>query len=151
MNCKSGPTFSANTYLGQVELSSLRAAPRGQVTIQVRFEVDESGSLRIHATDVSTGRDAHATLQLVGISGVPAADRETRPWGFGWRLNWPAHSANFGDLLGPRAYGHWGATGTLCWIDPDTESFFILFTTQPQEPEGRFLARLSNVISAAIR
>ncbi len=68
------PTFGANTYLGQVELSGLRAAPRGQVTIQVRFEVDESGTLKIHATDVSTGRDAHATLQLVGISGLESVE-----------------------------------------------------------------------------
>jgi molecular chaperone DnaK len=62
-------TFKENTYLGQVELSDLRPAPRGQVTIQVRFEVDESGTLRVAATDVSTGREAQATLQLVGISG----------------------------------------------------------------------------------
>jgi molecular chaperone DnaK len=62
-------TFAENTYLGQVELSGLRPAPRGQVTIQVRFEVDESGTLNVHATDVSTGREAHATLRLVGISG----------------------------------------------------------------------------------
>jgi molecular chaperone DnaK len=62
-------TFADNTYLGQVELSGLRPAPRGQVTIQVRFEVDESGTLNVHAADVSTGREAHATLKLVGISG----------------------------------------------------------------------------------
>ena len=64
--------------------------------------------------------------------------------------NWPGHSANFGDLLGPRTYGHWGATGTLCWIDPETRGVLILFTTQPQEPEGRFLARVSNVVAAAL-
>jgi molecular chaperone DnaK len=63
------PTFHQNTFLGQLELSGLRPAPRGGVTIQVRFEVDESGTLKVHATDVSTGREAHATLQLVGISG----------------------------------------------------------------------------------
>jgi molecular chaperone DnaK len=63
-------TFGKNTYLGEVELSGLRAAPRGQVTIQVRFEVDESGTLQVFATDVSTGREAYAMLQLVGISGL---------------------------------------------------------------------------------
>jgi CubicO group peptidase (beta-lactamase class C family) len=90
------------------------------------------------------------TNQLAAMPQVPEQERRGRPWGLGWRLNWPAHSANFGDLLGPRAYGHWGATGTLVWIDPDTEAFFVLFTTQPQEPEGRLLARLSNVISSAL-
>jgi CubicO group peptidase (beta-lactamase class C family) len=65
-------------------------------------------------------------------------------------LNWPGHSAHFGDLLGPRAYGHWGATGTLCWLDPDADAFFVLFTTQPGGDDGRRLARISNAIAAAI-
>ncbi len=63
-------TFSKNTYLGEVQLSGLRPAPRGQVTIQVRFEVDESGTLQVFATDLSTGREAYAMLQLVGIAGA---------------------------------------------------------------------------------
>jgi molecular chaperone DnaK len=60
--------FEKNTYLGEVELVGLRAAPRGQVTIRARFEVDESGTLKVYATDVGTGREAHALLQLVGIA-----------------------------------------------------------------------------------
>jgi molecular chaperone DnaK len=63
-------TFGQNTYLGEVQLTGLRAAPRGQVTIEVRFEVDESGTLKVFATDAATGREAHATLQLVGIAGA---------------------------------------------------------------------------------
>jgi len=61
--------FGGNTYLGEVELSGIPAAPRGTVTIEVRFEVDESGTLQVFAKDASTGREAHATLQLVGIAG----------------------------------------------------------------------------------
>jgi molecular chaperone DnaK len=64
------PTFGRNTYLGEVELSGIRPAPRGEVTIQVRFAVDESGTLQVFATDASSGREAHATLQLVGIAGA---------------------------------------------------------------------------------
>ena len=60
--------FENNTYLGEVELVGLRAAPRGEVTIRARFEVDESGTLKVFATDVATGREAHALLQLVGIA-----------------------------------------------------------------------------------
>jgi CubicO group peptidase (beta-lactamase class C family) len=93
---------------------------------------------------------AMTTNQLAGMPEVPEEDRRCRPWGLGWKLHWPAHSHNFGDLLGPRTYGHWGATGTLCWIDPESQVFCILFTTQPQEEEGRFLARVSNVVAAAI-
>lgn len=89
--------------------------------------------------------------QLEAMRDVPADDRRTRPWGLGWRLNWAAHSANFGDFLGPRSYGHWGATGTLMWLDPDLDACVILLTTKPQEPQGSYLARASNAIVAALR
>lgn len=100
---------------------------------------------------------AEATLaaatrnQLECMKDVPEDERRCRPWGLGWRLNWPAHSANFGDLLGTRTYGHWGATGTVLWIDPAAEAFAVILTTQPQEPAGGQLARLSNLIAAAWR
>jgi molecular chaperone DnaK len=64
------PVFRNNTYLGEVELTGLRSAARGAVTIQVRFELDESGTLQVFATDLATGREAHALLQLVGIAGT---------------------------------------------------------------------------------
>jgi CubicO group peptidase (beta-lactamase class C family) len=89
--------------------------------------------------------------QLAAMPNVPEEDRRCKPWGLGWRLNWPGTSVNFGDLLGPRAFGHWGATGTVCWLDPDTETLCLLFTTQPQEDEGRYLARICNMVAAAVR
>ncbi len=61
--------FDNNTFLGELELVGLRAGPRGAVTIQVRFEVDEGGTLRVLATDIETGKQAQALLQLVGIAG----------------------------------------------------------------------------------
>lgn len=87
--------------------------------------------------------------QLEMMADVPEVDRRTRPWGLGWRLNWPAHSANFGDFMGIRTYGHWGATGTVLWIDPDQQSFAVLLTTRPQEPHGTWLARVSNAVTAS--
>jgi molecular chaperone DnaK len=62
--------FDNNTFLGELELVGLRAGPRGDVTIQVRFEVDEGGTLKVLATDVATGKQAQALLQLVGIAGA---------------------------------------------------------------------------------
>jgi hypothetical protein len=38
----------------------------------------------------------------------------------------------------------------VCWLDAETETFCILFSTQPQEPEGRMLARVCNVAAAAL-
>jgi CubicO group peptidase (beta-lactamase class C family) len=88
--------------------------------------------------------------QLATMPQVPEEDRRCRPWGLGWRLQWPGHPSSFGDLVGLRAFGHWGATGTLCWLDPDTDAFMILFTTQPLDDSERFLARVSNRVVAAL-
>lgn len=93
---------------------------------------------------------AMTSNQLEAMPEIPEVDRRCRPWGLGWRLNWPGHSANFGDLLGPGAYGHWGATGTLCWIDPGADAFMILFTTEPGGEEGHWLARVSNAVAASL-
>ncbi len=87
--------------------------------------------------------------QLECMRDIPEVERRCRPWGLGWRLDWPAHSANFGDLLGPRTYGHWGATGTILWIDPDAGTFGIILTTMPQEQSGKSLSQISNAIAAA--
>jgi CubicO group peptidase (beta-lactamase class C family) len=92
---------------------------------------------------------AMTSNQLEGMPSVPETDRRCRPWGLGWRLTWRGESAHFGDLLGPRAYGHWGATGTLCWVDPDADAFLVLLTTQPGGDDGGNLARLSNAFAAA--
>jgi len=62
------PHFPENTYLGEVELSGLRPAKRGEVTVAVTFEVDADGTLRVRARDVQTGQEARATLQLVGVA-----------------------------------------------------------------------------------
>ncbi|GAC1475493.1 MAG: serine hydrolase domain-containing protein [Isosphaeraceae bacterium] len=93
---------------------------------------------------------AMTTNQLAALTGIVEAERMSRPWGLGWRLNWPGDSSHFGDLLGPRAFGHWGATGTLCWIDPDAGAFLVLLTTRPSGEDGRYLARISNAVAAAI-
>jgi molecular chaperone DnaK len=62
------PNFPQNTVLGEVELSGLRPAARGEVTVAVTFEVDADGTLRVRARDVQTGQEARATLQLVGVA-----------------------------------------------------------------------------------
>jgi len=58
------PQFERNTYLGEVELSGIRPAMRGDVMLEVTFEVDQDGRLRVRARDTSTGQSANAVLQL---------------------------------------------------------------------------------------
>ena len=89
--------------------------------------------------------------QLTAYADVPEADRRCRGWGFGWRLQWPAHAASFGDLVGPETFGHWGATGTLFWCDPEADLAAVLLTSTPLEGSGKALSRLSNAIVAAVR
>lgn len=98
----------------------------------------------------SPGLIAAATVnQLEMMASVPEDERRCRPWGLGWRLNWPGQNASFGDLLSRETYGHWGATGTLMWIDPVRGTFAIIFSTEPYDQSGGHLVRLSNAISAS--
>lgn len=87
--------------------------------------------------------------QLASMKDVPDEDRRFRPWGLGWRLQWASHANTFGDLVSTSTYGHWGATGTMLWIDPERESFALILSTQPLEPKGAPFQRLSNAIVAA--
>jgi CubicO group peptidase (beta-lactamase class C family) len=99
----------------------------------------------ISATTVASA----TTNQLLTMKDVPEEDRRFRPWGFGWRMQWANHANTFGDLVSSNTYGHWGATGTVLWIDPDRNAFVIILSTQPMDSNGAPLQRLSNAIVAA--
>jgi CubicO group peptidase (beta-lactamase class C family) len=88
--------------------------------------------------------------QLAAFHDVPETDRRTRPWGFGWRMNWLAHAACFGDLLPAEAFGHWGATGTLFWMDRSTGTAAVMLSSQPMVKDRSPLVRASNAIAAAV-
>jgi molecular chaperone DnaK len=59
--------FGENTLLGELELSQLRAAPRGGVEIAVTFALDTNGMLNVAARDIGTGRATEVQLYLVGL------------------------------------------------------------------------------------
>jgi CubicO group peptidase (beta-lactamase class C family) len=73
---------------------------------------------------------AMVTDQTTPMETIPQSAKE-QAWGLGWRLQskyaWPT----FGDLVPPRAYGHWGSTGTLVWVDPAQELICVMLTTEP--------------------
>lgn len=98
----------------------------------------------------SAALHAMTVNQLTAMPDVPEADRRCHPWGLGWRLNWPAHASTFGDLLSPAAYGHWGATGTMLWIDPARDAFAVVLTTQPLDGDHGRMAHFSNAVCAAL-
>jgi len=91
------------------------------------------------------------TNRLDDFANIPETERHTRGWGLGWRLNWQDHRAVFSELLPEYAYGHWGATGTLFWIDPETSTAAVILSTAPIERNVSPLVRLSNAIVASFR
>jgi len=60
--------FAENTYLGELELSGLKPATRGEVKILVTFELDADGILNVRAKDKETNRETTATMRLLGTS-----------------------------------------------------------------------------------
>ena len=55
-----------NQGLGEVQLSGLRPAPRGQVQIGVSFVLGADGTLDVRATDLATGHQQEIRIRLVG-------------------------------------------------------------------------------------
>ncbi|GAH46734.1 unnamed protein product, partial [marine sediment metagenome] len=60
--------FAENTRLGELELSGLKPAIRGEVKILVTFELDADGILNVRAKDKDTDRETKATMRLLGTS-----------------------------------------------------------------------------------
>lgn len=93
---------------------------------------------------------AMTTNRLHEYAELPEAVARAKPWGLGWRLNHPGTAESWGDLLGPRVFGHTGATGTTVWIDPDAKAFCVLLTSAIREKAPWRLVHLSNAVAAAL-
>ena len=61
--------------LGEFEFSGFRIAYRGEVQIQVTFEIDPNGIVHVAATDLETGQRASTTISL--SSGLTEQDIQT--------------------------------------------------------------------------
>ncbi len=64
--------MEANVVIGDLTLSDLPPRPRGETSIEVTFLIDASGILQVSARDAQTGREQHASLDIVGV--MPQAD-----------------------------------------------------------------------------
>ncbi len=53
-----------NVLLGEFEFSGFRVASRGEVTIEVTFEIDTDGIVNVSARDVETGAEASTAISL---------------------------------------------------------------------------------------
>jgi uncharacterized protein YbbC (DUF1343 family) len=74
--------------------------------------------------------------------------------GLGWDKR-SGYSINRGELFTESAFGHGGFTGTVLWIDPGLDLFFI-FLSNRVHPDGKGLVnplagRIATVVAASIR
>jgi beta-lactamase class C len=68
------------------------------------------------------------------------------PWGIGWMLK----PGTFGRHCSTRTFGHYGATGTIAWADPQNQLLCVLLTTKPaDEARSHLLGPVSDLVSAS--
>lgn len=89
------------------------------------------------------------TNQVGTFLSIPEDIRYNNPWGFGWALKSPFNPV-FGDLVSPRTFGHWGATGTVVWADPQTSLTCVVLTNQPFDGIARLLGMFSNAVVGSL-
>jgi uncharacterized protein YbbC (DUF1343 family)/CubicO group peptidase (beta-lactamase class C family) len=167
--------MSETGYLPPDELRQ-RAAPTEQREGRwMQGEVHDPRAYKLdgiagHAGLFSTAEDLAVFAQMLlgggEYQGVRILKRETFELmtrgnevpGGGYRaLGWDSrsgYSSNRGDLLSARAFGHGGFTGTVLWIDPELDLFYI-FLSNRVHPDGKGLVnplagRIGTVAAAAI-
>lgn len=89
--------------------------------------------------------------QLGALPALPEAIRRRQRWGFGWQLAGPQPGRAWPELASPQTFGHTGATGTIFWADPVSETLLVLLTNQPGRAADRLRGTLSTLVAAAWR
>lgn len=89
------------------------------------------------------------------ITWDPTSDpRASVAWGLGWEVKGSAAGAYFGSTPHSTSFGHFGASGTIAWADPEEDLAVVLLTNRAWVSrwpvrEHR-LARLADGIMAAL-
>ena len=127
------------------------------------------GRVAGHAGLFSTARDLARYAQMMLNNGrcgntqilsEAAVAEMTRPRNIrgqrralGWD-NGTGYSRNRGELMSRRAFGHGGFTGTVMWIDPELDLYFVFLSTR-LHPDGEgevndVAGRIGTIACAAI-
>ena len=56
----------SNSYLGEFTLGGLVARPAGNTEVQVAFDIDADGVLKVSAIDITTGKQTSVSIQPAG-------------------------------------------------------------------------------------
>ena len=62
------PKFAENADLGELVLANLPQGVRGEVRVEVTFELDADGILNVRAMELGSGLVAAATIRLLGVA-----------------------------------------------------------------------------------
>jgi CubicO group peptidase (beta-lactamase class C family) len=84
----------------------------------------------------------------------PAINAAAFAWGLGWEVKGSAAGVYFGSTPHTTSFGHFGASGTIAWADPEEDLAVVLLTNRAWVSrwpvrEHR-LARLADGIMAAL-
>ena len=81
--------------------------------------------------------------------------RASVPWGLGWEVKGTDSGDYFGDLAHATTFGHFGASGTIAWADPEEDLAVVLLTNRAWVSkwpvQDRRAARLANAIMESLR
>jgi CubicO group peptidase (beta-lactamase class C family) len=123
-------------------------AARWAESIHTGADLPLSGAARRMMTSDQAG-GVSGGLQMMNLTWHPAF------WGLGWEVKGTKRRHWTGDYTSNRTYCHWGAAGTLVWVDPEIDLTVAAFGNRttfngwPFSPIARW-ARLSNAIVAAV-
>jgi beta-lactamase class C len=96
-----------------------------------------------------------ATLRLMATTqarGVASVTNVQEAWGLGWAMpsGWTSRWA--GDLCSPETFGHYGAMGSLFWMDPTRDLACAVLTNQVTHfsTDWRRFGAFSNALQASV-
>ena len=112
-------------------------------------------SARVMTSVQVAAPDAPPTLAPDLRDGAPPASvRERVEWGLGWDVKGGKRPHASGELTSPGTFAHTGASGTMVWADPATDTVCVLLTNMAarvgwaDSPPRR--AIFSNMVAAAL-
>lgn len=156
LRAKAAPTEQRNGKWMQGEVHDPRAFKLGGVAGHAGlFSTAEDVAIY---SQMMLGRGEHGGVRVLSMETVERMHRgdrvSTGVRGLGWDKR-TSYSTNRGELLTDSAFGHGGFTGTVLWIDPELDLFFI-FLSNRVHPNGKgsvnqLAGRIATVVASAIR
>jgi len=109
------------------------------------------GGVHSTATDVSKFLDAFLRADgrvMKRETAMAMITNQTEGMNEAFGLGWMMGPTIFGRPFRPRAFGHYGATGTVAWADPETAMRCVLLTTKPaDQSRAALLGPVSDLVA----